>query len=425
VRTKDRDRQDIGIGKIRQPSFQLARARTLIVTAVTRNGLHKRSLATVINGGRTLGVRTVIHSQRRNETSSTCFTSPWTFRGVSDAPPTALQPHHPETPSIRVLTIRWLGPSSLPTSREGSKMPQLIPFGENGSAALVHPCRQVNVRESFPMIASFVEEICDWDVPDSDLARTLAIKVLPSSNPTLVLQYRESMRSSRRFLDTDNPHRRYHSIITKQDTGVCTIRPSGPLGAILVRFRPEASALFFAHPLEYFSDVKVDLDDVFDSHEVALLEEVVAEAPTSSERVAAVAQFLYAHMYQREPDPVICRAAACLRKTPSTRVHRLAADLDLSERQLLRRFRSAFGVTPKQFARCSRIEKVLRERTRGSAWADIACGCGFSDQAHMIKDFNIVVGASPERALLPASAEQGFMPGRSNGAPIAHDYLFW
>jgi AraC-like DNA-binding protein len=304
-------------------------------------------------------------------------------------------------------------------------MPQLIPFGENGSAAAVHQCRQINVRESFPMLASFVEEICDWDVPDSDLARTLAIKMLPSANPCLVVQYRDSVRSSRRFLDTDKPHRRYHSIITKLDTGVTTIRPSGPLGAILVRFKPEASALFFAQPLEYFSDVKVDLGDVFDAHEVELLEEVVTEAPTSFERVAAVAQFLYAHMYQRELDPVICRAAACLRKNPSTRVHRLAADLDLSERQLLRRFRSSFGVTPKQFARCSRIEKVLLERTRGSAWADIACGCGFSDQAHMIKDFNIVLGASPGRALLPASAEQGFTPDCSNGAPIVHDYLIW
>jgi AraC-like DNA-binding protein len=304
-------------------------------------------------------------------------------------------------------------------------MPQLIPFGEKGSTAPVCPCRQVNVRESFPMLAGFIEEICDWDVPDSDLARTLAIKVLPSSSLTLVVQYRESIRSSRRFLDTDNPHRRYYSIITKQDTGVSTIRPSGPLGAILVRFRPEASALFFAQPLRYFSDVKVDLADVFDAHEVELLEEAVAEAPTSFERMAAVAQFLCAHMHQRELDPVICRAAACLRKNPSTRVHRLAADLDLSERQLLRRFRDAFGATPKQFARCSRIEKVLLERTRGSAWADIACGCGFSDQAHMIKDFNIVVGASPERALLPASVEQAFVPDRSNGAPIVHDYLFW
>jgi AraC-like DNA-binding protein len=257
------------------------------------------------------------------------------------------------------------------------------------------------------------------------MARALAIKVLPSTTPYLIVQYREVMSSSRKFLDTNNRHRRCYSITTKLDTGVCTIRPPGPLGAIIVKLKPEASALFFAEHLQCFSDTKIDLGDVFDAHEVKLLEDVVSEAPTSFERVAAVAHFLCAHMCPREPDPMICRAAACLRSNPSTRVHRLAADLHVSERQLLRWFRSVFGVTPKQFARCVRIEKVLVERPHGSAWADIAYGCGFADQAHMINDFNAVLGAPPQRALSPASAEQGLAAGGSDGARIAHDYFFW
>ncbi|WP_426440638.1 helix-turn-helix domain-containing protein [Bradyrhizobium genosp. P] len=304
-------------------------------------------------------------------------------------------------------------------------MSQPILLSENRSTAAICPFRRLSVRENFPKLASFVEDISDWDYPDSDMARALAIKVLPSTAPYLIVQYREAMRSSRKFLDTNNQHRRYYSIITKLDTGVSTIRPPGPLGAIMVRLKPEASALLFAEHLQCFSDTKVDLGDVFDAHEVKLLEEAVSEAPTSLERVAAVADFLCAHICPREPDPMICHAAACLRSNPSTRVHRLAADLHVSERQLLRRFRSVFGVTPKKFARCARIEKVLVERTRGSAWADIAYGCGFADQAHMINDFNAVLGAPPERALLPVSAEQGLVADGSNGAPIAHEYFFW
>jgi AraC-like DNA-binding protein len=298
-------------------------------------------------------------------------------------------------------------------------MSQMISFSGNKS-----PWR-VKVRENFPMLASFVEDITDLDFPDSDVARALAIKVLPSTTPYLIVQYRESMGSSRKFLDTNDQHRRYHSVIAKVDTGVVTIRPPGPLGAIIVRLKPEASALFFAEPLQYFSDTKVDLSDVFDAREVKFLEEVVSEAPSGVERVAAVADFLCAHMCPRELDPMICHAAACLRSNPSTRVHRLAADLHVSERQLLRRFRSVFGITPKQFARCVRIEKVLVERTHGSAWADIAYGCGFADQAHMINDFNAVLGVAPERALLPVSAEQGSAAAGQNSAPIAHDYLMW
>jgi AraC-like DNA-binding protein len=301
----------------------------------------------------------------------------------------------------------------------------LISPGESRSAVAICLCRPVNVREAFPMLASFVEEIWDWDVPDPEQARSLAIKVLPSTTPGLIVQYRESMKSSRKFVGVNLQHRRYHSIVTKLDTGVCTIRPPGPLGAVIVRFKPEASTHLFAEPLRFFSDTKIDLGDVFDRHEVGLLEEVVSAAPTSLERVAAVARFLCAHRYEREPDPVLCSAAARLRSNPSTRVYQLAADLDVSERHLLRRFRSEFGVTPKQFARCARIEKALAERAHGSAWADIACGCGFADQAHMINDFNAVLGASPERALLPPSAEQGLAAGGPNSAPIARDYFYW
>jgi AraC-like DNA-binding protein len=318
-----------------------------------------------------------------------------------------------------------LEPSPVSEWNGTNETSQPISLSENRSTPATCSYDQVSIRESFPMLAGFVEEISDWDYPDSDMARALAIKVLPSTTPYLILQYREAVSSSRRFLDTNDPHKRYYSIITKLDTGVCTIRPPGPLGAIIVRLKPEASALFFAEHLERFSDAKIDLGDVFDAREVKLLEEVVSEAPTSFERVAAVAHFLCAHMCPREPDPMICRAAACLRSSPSTRVHRLAADLHVSERQLLRRFRNVFGVTPKQFARCVRIEKVLVERTRGSAWADIAYRCGFADQAHMINDFNAVLGAPPERALLPASAEQGLAAGGSNAAPIHHEYFFW
>lgn len=330
-----------------------------------------------------------------------------------------------ERQQSRALEARGRPITTADRSARRNRMSQPLSLGNNRSSVAICPTRHVNVRECFPMVADFVEEISDWDFPDSNMARALAIKVLPGTAPCLIVQYRDSMRSSRKFLGTHIPHRRYHSIITKLDSGVCTIRPPGPLGAIIVRLKPEASALLFASPLECFSDTKIDLGDVFDANEVQLLEETVSEARTSFERVAAVAQFLFVHMRPREPDPVITRAAACLRSNPSTRVHRLAADLHVSERQLLRRFRSVTGVTPKQFARCVRIEKVLIERARGLAWADIASGCGFVDQAHMINDFNAVLGATPERALLPASAEQGFAAGEPDGAPIAHEYLFW
>ncbi|WP_454621199.1 helix-turn-helix domain-containing protein [Bradyrhizobium cenepequi] len=266
----------------------------------------------------------------------------------------------------------------------------------------------------------------DWDVPDTDMARALAIKVLPGTRPYLIVQYRESMRSFRKFGTASDRHRRYRHVMTTVETGVCTIRPPGPLGAVIVRLKPEAVAFLVGECLQCFADAKIDLGDVFGAQKIMQLEEMVSQAPSSYERVCTVARFLSALGCPREPDAVVCQAAACLRSNPSLQIGRLAAKMDVSERQLLRKFQTTFGVNPKHFARLARIEKVLASRNGGSCWADIAYRCGFADQAHMIGDFNAVLGVSPKRALMPASAElRQEINVPNDGGLISHDYFVW
>jgi AraC-like DNA-binding protein len=295
----------------------------------------------------------------------------------------------------------------------------------NANSIAVCPRESVNVRENFPALASFVDDIFDLDVPDGSVARAIAIKVLPSTVPYVIVQYRQSMSSSWRFHNAVAANKRYGNVITRIATGVYTMRPTGPLGAVIVRLRPEAPAFLFGASLQCFANIKVDLADFFGAQEIKLLEKAVSEAPTSLERVAAVAHFLCAYACPREPDPVVSRAVTCLRRNPSVRVRCLAADLDLSEKSLLRKFQSTFGLSPKQLARGARLEKALTERSHGSAWADIAYGCGFADQAHMINDFNAVLGAPPERALLPASVEQHRSMEERGSSPIGSDYFEW
>jgi AraC-like DNA-binding protein len=287
------------------------------------------------------------------------------------------------------------------------------------------PCRSINVHESFPVLESVVEDIGDWDFPDGDMARALAIKVLPSTRPYFFIQYRESMRSSRKYRDADHPHGAYRNVITSVETGISTVRPTGPLGVVFARLKPEAVAILLGERLQCFADAKIDLAGIFEPRQISLLEEMVSEASSSFERIAAVAHFLSVHAHRREPDPVAIHAAACLRRNPSLQVRRLAANLDISERHLLRRFQAVFGASPKQFARCARLEKVLAARRDGSDWADIAYGCGFADQAHMINDFNAVLGVPPERALLPASLEHYSEVSKPNAGHISHDYFVW
>lgn len=145
-----------------------------------------------------------------------------------------------------------------------------------------------------------------------------------------------------------------------------------------------------------FANVKVGLTDIFKRKDIALLEEMVSEASNSADRIRSVTRFLLANASRRKPDLTVSRAASLLRGNPALRVRQLASELDISERHLSRRFQAEFGTSPKRFARAARIEKALVARSHGLAWAQIAYACGFADQAHMISDFNAIVGAPPQ-----------------------------
>ncbi|MDX1953585.1 MAG: AraC family transcriptional regulator [Verrucomicrobiota bacterium] len=75
----------------------------------------------------------------------------------------------------------------------------------------------------------------------------------------------------------------------------------------------------------------------------------------------------------------------------------LCAGLGLSYRQILRRFYEATGLTPKEFARLRRLRHACVEALRKAApaWADLSAATGFSDQAHMTREFQDIYGWTP------------------------------
>jgi hypothetical protein len=164
--------------------------------------------------------------------------------------------------------------------------------------------------QTHPLLAEIVEEIADWDVPDGDVARVLATKALPSTSPYLIVQYRVPIRTYRYFGSNGFPHVQYWHVATMVQTGVVKLRSSAPFGALIIRLKPEGAALLIGERMQEFMDTKIDLGDVFNAGDVSLLEEMLMEAPDSATRCARIESFLLRNLRQRQPDPVVCRAAA-------------------------------------------------------------------------------------------------------------------
>ncbi|WP_342725149.1 AraC family transcriptional regulator [Bradyrhizobium sp. B097] len=240
-----------------------------------------------------------------------------------------------------------------------------------------------------PKLASAVEAIWDVDVPAAE-ATALTVRVLPTVFPLLVVHYRDPMVS-----DRPGKSGHYRQVVTGVQSRAITIRPLGSIGAALVRLRPEAASLLFGEALHEFTDVNIPLSDVFGTTRVSLLGEALAEARSAAARAEVLEDFLTGQMRDRAPDPLVRRAVLDLLGDPRVSVRQLASQLDISERQLSRRFKLLVGTNPKQFARVVRMGNVIGSRRFGGAWADIAYACGFNDQAHLVNEFKSMTGKPP------------------------------
>ena len=78
---------------------------------------------------------------------------------------------------------------------------------------------------------------------------------------------------------------------------------------------------------------------------------------------------------------------------------RLARHMQVSERQLQRRFQDVLGLTPKRYAQQIRLAETiaLADAARTPAWADLAVANGYCDQSHLIRDCQKLTGVSPAR----------------------------
>ena len=117
-----------------------------------------------------------------------------------------------------------------------------------------------------------------------------------------------------------------------------------------------------------------------------------------------------------------CEAAVWqLSAEPTRPVTDIAAGLGVSHGHLDRQFTEQVGLSPRTLARILRMRRLLEEiDVHGSvAWADKAAELGWSDQAHLIRDFKRHTGVTPSEYLSAqrstydrseAATSAGFVP---------------
>ncbi len=164
------------------------------------------------------------------------------------------------------------------------------------------------------------------------------------------------------------------------------------------KFRPGGFAGLLDDDVATLTDRAVPLGEFFGPAGDALADEVRA---VSGDRAATavVERFLRERVPPSETRlALVTRIMDLLLEDASiTRVDQLAARLHLSARTLQRLFARYVGVSPKWVLRRIRLHEAAERIAEGrdGDWATIALELGYSDQAHFIRDFKALVGASP------------------------------
>ena len=124
-----------------------------------------------------------------------------------------------------------------------------------------------------------------------------------------------------------------------------------------------------------------------------MLARVVRESPSCFDILDAVDRTLLALSRLARHDAI---AGSAPLDTPHGRVSDLADHVGRSVRTLQRRVRTSTGCPPKRFLAVQRFRRSLYEiAAGGDGLSMIACDLGFSDQAHLTREFRRHAGVTP------------------------------
>jgi AraC-like DNA-binding protein len=164
-------------------------------------------------------------------------------------------------------------------------------------------------------------------------------------------------------------------------------------------------------PARELRDQTVSLGDVWGSSAALLTERMLsAKTPEARYEILQGELIRRCRAFTRHDDSALRVASVVERRRGQVSIADLCRETGLPQRTLLARFDDWVGVTPKQLARASRLRSVLARVEPGAEvrWADIALDCGFYDQAHLVHEFQDLLGLSPD----------AFLGGRRHFSPL-------
>lgn len=190
------------------------------------------------------------------------------------------------------------------------------------------------------------------------------------------------------------------------------------------RLRPTGLGALLHAPANEAHDQVLELRQFWRGFAAETAERLVAaEGPAARLQVLATAMQRQVAERHQPPASLAATIESLLHRPASRRIDQVRQELGISHKHLTRLFRLHVGLAPKTFQRVSRFRQLLHTIDRTPTgrdprrpdraqldWAHLALAHGFSDQAHLTRDFHAFTGMPPTRYQAPPMAAPDYMP---------------
>ncbi len=176
----------------------------------------------------------------------------------------------------------------------------------------------------------------------------------------------------------------------------------GGINYIAIRFLPGGFLHFFNSAMYNFTDQIIPLEIISGKEEQNLIEQLCLENHIENQIKLLESHLENLLRVNNKNDPVAKNAIYnILVNKGNIRVSELSKIVDISKRQLRRKFERWVGVSPKAFCRIIRFQNILQTFRRDSRCnlLSIALDGGYYDQSHFIHEFNSYYGTNPSEFL--------------------------
>jgi AraC-like DNA-binding protein len=222
-------------------------------------------------------------------------------------------------------------------------------------------------------------------------------RAMPDGRPELIFNLADRFEVRRdRTID-----RQPAALLVGPTTRALLVRPTGRVDLIGVRLVPGPWPRLLGLPAGELLDHAVALPELSPRWREDLLEPL-SDIADDGGRLGLVAARLRRALGSAHPGDRRLQAAVDLTVDGGVRrVPRLAELAGVSERQLGRLFQAGTGMGPRLLGRLARFQRVLAELERPVPvrWSPLAHRHGYSDQAHLCREFGRFAGTSPGRYL--------------------------